>query len=186
MARRLQKLVQASTKWLYTVTHRQLPPTFVRVAYTLPRRVVLVTTRYEGVEDVWPIDWHTPLSLQPERYGICIYRNSHGSGLLQQSRSFVVHFVPAAWEEIVLACGNSSGRDTDKFAQLGLRKGEAETVPAPRLEGVLGRLECEVERIDDLGDRLFAVGLVKHSELSADAAQLFHLISDVPRPSGGT
>jgi flavin reductase (DIM6/NTAB) family NADH-FMN oxidoreductase RutF len=185
MRKRLQRLIQRATAWLYAATHRQPPPTFVRVAYCSPRRVVLITVRSDGREDVWPIDWHTPLSVEPQRYGISIYRHGYGACLLRTARCFVVNFVPAEWEQAVLACGNASGRDVDKFAATGLARAEAEVVDAPRLAGALGFLECEVERIDELGDRLFVVGRVRHSALEAPGPQMFHISSDVAGGTGG-
>src|SRR6185436_9310802 len=133
MLKVLQRGVQAATAWLYRRTHRQAPPTFVRVAYCVPRQVVLLTVRHADHDDVWPIDWHTPLSLAPQRYGVCVYRNGHGANLLRQSGSFVVNFVPDAWAKVVLACGNASGRDVDKFAANGLRRRPGRAVAAPRL-----------------------------------------------------
>jgi len=179
MAGRLQRLLQRVTGWLYARTHRQPPPTFVRVAYCLPRRVVLITVRSGDREDVWPIDWHTPLSVDPQRYGICVYRNGYGTELLAAARCFVVNFVPDRWQQQVLAAGNMSGRAVDKFAAVGLQRRAATAVDAPVLEGALGRLECEVERIDDFGDRLLVVGRVRHAELEQPGPQLFHVSSDV-------
>jgi flavin reductase (DIM6/NTAB) family NADH-FMN oxidoreductase RutF len=178
--KRLQKLIQAATEKLYAATHRRPPPTFVRVAYLNPRRVVLLTTRSGGREDVWPIDWHTPLSLEPDRYGVCLYRGGHGTALLREAGCFVVHFVPADWEKAILTCGNTSGRDKDKFELAGLAREEAETVDAPRLAGALGYLECEVERCEELGDRLLVLGRVKKAVLAPPAAELHHVSTDAP------
>ena len=179
MRKRLQRLVQAATARLYAATHRQAPPTFVRVAYSLPRRVVLITVRHGEQEDVWPIDWHTPLSISPERYGICVYRGGYGAELLAAAKCFVVNFVPDSWEKAILTCGNTTGRNTDKFAAAGLLRENAETIAAPRLSGCLGHLECEVERIEDFDDRWFVIGRVTHSALVAPGSQLFHVSSDV-------
>lgn len=179
MLKPFQRLIQRATGWLYAATHRRPPPTFVRVAYCNPRQVVLITVRSGGSEDVWPIDWHTPLSVEPQRYGICVYRDGYGTELLRAARCFVVNFVPDAWAQAVFACGNMSGREVDKFARTGLARRAAEAVDAPRLDGSLGWLECEVERILDLGDRLLVVARVRHAALASPGPQLFHISSDV-------
>lgn len=181
MLKLVKKSIQGATAWLYARTHRRPPPTFVRVAYCCPRRVVLITVRAGVHADVWPIDWHTPLSVEPQRYGICVYRGGYGAELLQQARCFVVNFVPDAWDKAVLACGNASGRTVDKFALLGLACQDAAKVNAPRLSGALGHLECEVERVEDLGDRLFVIGRVVFADLDAPSPQMFHVSSDVAK-----
>ncbi len=160
------------------------PPTFMRVAYAVPRQVVLITTRYEAADNVWPMDWHVPLSLEPELYGIAVNRTSYGAELVGLSKVFVVNFVPATWEDAIFVCGSTSGRATDKFAVAGLAREEAETVDAPRLAGALGCLECRVEQTIGVGDHTFFVGRVTHSIYRTDAPRLHHLDSALPVMSG--
>ena len=94
----------------------------MRVAYSVPRQVVLITTRHEGNENVWPLDFHGPLSFVPPLYGIAAQRGGWGAELVRRSGIFVVNFVPASWEKVIFLCGNVSGRTVDKFAAAGLRK----------------------------------------------------------------
>jgi flavin reductase (DIM6/NTAB) family NADH-FMN oxidoreductase RutF len=155
--------------------HGSPPSTFVRVAYCAPRQVVLVTARHDGVDNVWPIDWHVPLSLEPELYGITGTRSGFGTGVIRASGTFVVNFVPAAWEELILLCGRTSGRDTDKFASTGLLKEEAESIDAPRLKDALGCLECRVEQTIEVGDHTLFVGRVHQAVYRANAPRLHHL-----------
>src|SRR5438128_11492212 len=75
--------------------------TCMRVAYSVPRQVVLITTRHEGVDNVWPMDFHFPLSFQPPLYGIAAQRQGHGAALVRGSGVFVVNFVPATWEKTI-------------------------------------------------------------------------------------
>jgi flavin reductase (DIM6/NTAB) family NADH-FMN oxidoreductase RutF len=109
------------------------------------------------------MDWHVPLSLSPQLYGIAVNRNSFGAELIRESRAFIVNFVPAEWEETILFCGRHSGRVVDKFEATGLVSEEAETVDAPRLAHAVGFLECEVQQTFDVGDHTLFVGLVKHA-----------------------
>ena len=147
----------------------------MRVAYSTPRQVVLITARYGGVDNVWPMDFHFPLSFEPPLYGIASTRLSYGGELVRRSGSFVVNFVPAAWEKSVFLCGNLSGRKVDKFAAAGLQKEEAESVDAPRLAQSLGALECRVRQTVEVGDHTLFVGEVTRTIFRAEAPRLHHL-----------
>jgi flavin reductase (DIM6/NTAB) family NADH-FMN oxidoreductase RutF len=147
----------------------------MRVAYSAPRQVVLVTTRHDGAENIWPLDWHIPLSLEPRLYGIAVNRIGHGAELVRASGVFVVNFVPATWEDVILSCGRTTGRQVDKFKVAGLAKEEAESVSAPRLADSLGFLECQVEQTMEVGDHTLFVGRVMREGFRADAPRLHHL-----------
>lgn len=163
-------------RWLRQKLRRRPESTFARVAYTTARQVVLITTRHGGADNVWPVDWHVPLSTQPKLYGVVLSRNGYGTQLVRGSGVFVVNFVPATWEKLILFCGGMSGRDIDKFAAAGLRKEEAESVDAPRLADSLGALECTVRQAMDLSDyHTLFIGEVKHEILRADAPRLHHI-----------
>lgn len=154
---------------------RRPESTFMRVAYTTPRQVVLITTRHHGKDNVWPVDWHVPLSSVPPLYGIALNRNGYGAELIGGSGVFVVNFVPAAWEKAIVFCGNVSGRDVDKFAAAGFQTEPSESVDAPRLAGALGALECRVQQAVPLGDHVLFIGAVTREVLRAEAPRLHHI-----------
>jgi len=149
--------------------------TFIRVAYSTPRQVVLITARHDGTDNVWPLDFHGPLSFQPPLYGVAANRNGYGAGLIRSSGVFVVNFVPATWETTIFRCGNVSGRTVDKFAAVGLQKEEAESVDAPRLAHSLGALECQVRQTVEVGDHTLFIGEVTRTIVRAEASRLHHL-----------
>jgi flavin reductase (DIM6/NTAB) family NADH-FMN oxidoreductase RutF len=144
----------------------------------------LLTARHDGAENVWPIDWHVPLSLEPQLYGISLGKDGFGSSLIRNSGAFVVHFVPRSWEEKIFFCGSTSGRKVDKFKAAKLLREEATTVNVPRLAEALGFLECQVEQVFDVGDHTFFVGRVTHAENRADAERLHHLDSSLADAAG--
>lgn len=157
-------------------SHGAPPSSYMRVAYSSPRQVVLLTARLDGAENVWPIDWHIPLSLEPELYGLSLNKSGYGTEMIRKSGLFVLNFVPATWEETILFCGRTSGRAVDKFAATGLVKEEAETINAPRLAQAIGCLECRVEQIVETGDHTFFINRVTHSLFRGpDAPRLHHL-----------
>ena len=149
--------------------------TFMRVAYSTPRQIVLITARHDGTDNVWPLDFHGPLSFVPPLYGIAANRNGYGAGIVRSSGIFVVNFVPATWENVIFLCGNVSGRVTDKFAAAGLRTEEAQTVDAPLLAESLGALECRVRQTVEVGDHTLFIGEVTRTVFRAEAPRLHHL-----------
>ena len=151
--------------------------TFIRVAYSVPRQVALITARHEGAENVWPVDSHIVLSFQPGLYGICVNPGGYGAELVRKSGVFVVNFVPATWEKMIFYCGSVSGRQVDKLASSGLQIEEAESVNAPRLAQALGSLECKVRQTLEVGDHTLYVGEVMHTVMREEAPRLHHLDS---------
>jgi flavin reductase (DIM6/NTAB) family NADH-FMN oxidoreductase RutF len=159
--------------------HGAPTPEFMRVAYSVPRQVVLITARHAGAENVWPMDWHLPLSLDPPLYGLAVNRSGYGAELVRASGAFVVNFVPATWGHAIDICGRASGRQVDKFAAAALVKEEAQLVDASRLAEALGFLECRVVRIVEVGDHTLFVGRVVHEVSRASAPRLHHLHRDL-------
>lgn len=151
------------------------PPAFIRVAYHTPRQVVLLTARHGEAENVWPIDWHIPLSLEPQLYAVSLTTVGYGTELIKASGLFVVNFVPATWEEVIFFCGRTSGRAVDKFSEAGLRKEEATSINAPRLADALGFLECRVIESLEVGDHTLYVGQVSHAAQQEHDKTLHHL-----------
>ena len=183
---RLKRTLGGLLRRLQKVKHRLLgrpESTFIRVAYSVPRQVALITARHEGAQNVWPIDSHIVLSFQPGLYGICVNPGGYGAELVSKSGVFVVNFVPATWEKMIFYCGSVSGRQVDKLASSGLQIEEAESVNAPRLAQALGSLECRVRQTLEVGDHTLYVGEVMHTVMREEAPRLHHLDSRLEKIS---
>ncbi|MDP2310155.1 MAG: flavin reductase family protein [Pseudomonadota bacterium] len=151
------------------------PTAFMRVAYQVPRQVVLVTASHAGERALWPVDWHMPVGFEPPRYALAFGRDAHGTKLLLRAGCFVVNTIPAELEPIILEAGRRSGHDGDKLDALGLSTSPALFVEAPCLVAAIGRLECTVEDAREWGDRVLVVGRVQHAEEAPrDTATLHH------------
>ncbi len=147
----------------------------MRIAYSVPKQVVLITARHQGNEKIWPMDWHFPLSFVPKLYGIALNPKGFGAELVFGSGVFVVNFVPASWEKVIFMCGDIPGRRADKFALAGSTREEAESVDAPRLAESLGALECAVRQKIEVGDHVLVIGEVLHEVFLASAPRLHHI-----------
>lgn len=82
--------------------------------------------------------WGRPVCLvlvRPSRY-------THGC--IEHSGAFTVNVPRGAMAEELAFCGSRSGRDTDKFAELGLQTMPGKKVPLPVLAGCAVAYECRV------------------------------------------
>lgn len=115
-----------------------------------------------------------PVGFEPPRYALSIGAAGHGAAVLRRAGCFVVNIVPASWEQTILDAGSTSGATGDKFDALRLPTERATFIPAPYLPGAIGRLECVVEDIKDLGDRLLVLAKVVHTEDRGDSSPRLH------------
>ncbi len=150
------------------------PSEFTRVVYLASREVVLVSARHGGDEALWPVDWHMPAGLEPPRYALSLTAGAHGTSVLLAARSFVVNFVSATHEAVILEAGARSGREGNKREALGLQAREAAFVSAPVLAIAEGWLECRVEDSRQLDDRQLVIARVLHAETASSTARLHH------------
>ncbi len=82
--------------------------------------------------------WARPVCLvlaRPSRY-------THGC--IEHSGAFTVNVPLGTMKEELAFCGSRSGREVDKFAELGLRTEPAKEVPVPLLAGCAVVYECRM------------------------------------------
>ena len=109
-----------------------------------PGPVVMVTTARGGRPNVMPMSWHTMLEFEPPLVGIVISDRNYSFGLLKAARECVIDIPTVEIAEQVVACGNTSGADVDKFSEFGLTPRPASLVGAPLIEECYANLECRM------------------------------------------
>lgn len=147
-----------------------------------PRQVVLVTTRHhfrqrlekEETEknDIITVAWHTPLSFEPELYGISIGKTRFSWRMIKESRVFCINFVPYSMEKQAVLCGTSSGENTDKYAETDLTMEECDNIDCGKIKEALGWMECEVVNELDTGDHTFFIARVISSSGEGEGKRL--------------
>lgn len=70
-----------------------------------PGTVALVTAEHGGVRNVMAAGWHTALSAQPPLYGVLIGRERATHGLVTQSGTFGINFLPASLSKPIQGTG---------------------------------------------------------------------------------
>lgn len=131
-------------------------------AYLEPGPVVLVSSAWNGEHNVMTMGWHTVMEFSPSLVGCVIACGNHSFDLIRKSDECVINLPTADMIDPVVAIGNCSGADEDKFARLDIATVDATEVEAPLLIDCFGHFECRI--VDDaLVDRynFFILEVVK-------------------------
>ncbi|MBC7314070.1 MAG: flavin reductase family protein [Rhizobium sp.] len=127
-----------------------------------PGPVVLLTTAFDGKPNVMTMSWHMIMEFTPPRIGCIVSSADHSFTALFKTGECVIAIPSADMAEKVVAIGNCSGRDTDKFAEIGLTALPAEKVSAPLIGECFANLECRVVDRDFVErHNLFVLDVVK-------------------------
>jgi len=151
-----------------------------------PRQVVLVSVRGSAEalgkevhrDNIITLAWHTPLSFDPEMYGICVGKNRFSYKLIKQSRAFAVNFASHDMKDPAVYCGTSTGANVEKFDRPDITKQECEKIDCPCIAEAVAVLECELVEEVETGDHVFFIGKVLRSDVRDDKARLFHCGAD--------
>ncbi|MCM2396915.1 flavin reductase family protein [Rhizobium sp. S95] len=109
-----------------------------------PGPVVLLTTSYDGKANVMTMSWHMMMEFTPPRTACIVSGADYSFIALTRTEECVIAIPSADMAEKVVAIGNCSGRDTDKFADIGLTALPAAKVSAPLIAECFANLECKV------------------------------------------
>ncbi len=147
-----------------------------------PRPVLLISTcDAQGRDNILTVSWAGVACTSPPMITVSLRQTRHSHGAILATKEFVVNIPTAKQREAVELCGTTSGRDTDKFARLGLGKVRASLVAAPIIADCPINLECKVRHRLPLGSHdLFVAEIVKthaqHALLREDGGLDDHAI----------
>ncbi|MFF2481719.1 flavin reductase family protein [Paenibacillus sp. NPDC058071] len=128
------------------------------LTYNYPGMVAVVTSRYNGEQNVMASGWHTYVGSSPGIYGISLRKETHTYNLIKQSGVFGVHFLPASCSEIIQAAGSFSGRDVNKFEKFNIAYEEGLKADIPVLSDAYVAYECKTLSITTFGDHEWFAG----------------------------
>lgn len=100
---------------------------------------------------------------EPVIVGIAIAPGRYSHELISAQREYVLNLPTAELLPKVLACGSMSGRDHDKFAEIGLTPLPATHVKPPLIAECPINIECRVIAVQSIGDHdLFQGEVLAH------------------------
>jgi len=109
-----------------------------------PGPVVLLTTAGKARPNIMAQSWHTMLEFEPPLVACVVSNRNFSFKVLKAAKECVVNIPTVELAEKVVACGNTSGRDIDKFVAFHLTPVPASVVHAPLIAECYANLECKV------------------------------------------
>lgn len=109
-----------------------------------PGPVVLLSTCHKSKPNVMAMSWLTMMEFEPPLVGFVLSPQDYSFRALKATRQCVINIPTEELSAQVVGCGNTSGRDVDKFAKFGLTAIEATQVNAPLIAECYANLECKV------------------------------------------
>jgi flavin reductase (DIM6/NTAB) family NADH-FMN oxidoreductase RutF len=106
--------------------------------------VVLLTTARDGRPNIMVNSWHTMLEFEPPLVGCVVSDRNYSFAALKATRECVINIPAAGIAGKVVACGNCSGAQIDKFKKFGFTALPAQQVAAPLIAECFANLECRV------------------------------------------
>ncbi len=109
-----------------------------------PGPVVLLTTVYKGRVNVMTMSWHMMVDFEPPLIACVVSNRDHSFEALRATKECVIAIPAAELADKVVAIGNCSGRDVNKFESFHLTPGKAERVSVPLIAECFANIECSV------------------------------------------
>jgi flavin reductase (DIM6/NTAB) family NADH-FMN oxidoreductase RutF len=109
-----------------------------------PGPVALLTTMTGKQANVMAMSWHMMVDFEPPTLACVISNRNHMFGILKKTKECVVNIPTVELARRVVACGNISGLNLDKFESFGLTPRAAALVHAPLIDECYANLECQV------------------------------------------
>ena len=109
-----------------------------------PGPVVLLTTADAKRPNVMTISWHMMIDFEPPLVGCVVSNRDYTFDILRKTKECVINIPTVKLIRQVIGCGNTSGRNIDKFRKFGLTTSTASRVCAPLIDECFASLECKV------------------------------------------
>ena len=124
--------------------------------------------------------WHMVMEFIPSLLGCLISGGNHSHEMIRKSGECVINLPTTKLTDEVIAIGNSSGAEIDKFEEFGLTAQTAAKVDAPLISECHASFECRIHD-DALVDKynLFIFEVVKaHVAKSPKHPETLHYTGD--------
>lgn len=145
--------------------------------YPLPVVMVSVADK-EGKQNIITIAWAGTVCSNPPMVSISVRPERYSYNVLKETGEFVINLTTKELTYATDYCGVKSGRDVDKFKEMGLTALPGKEVNAPLIAESPVNIECKVTQVIPLGSHdmfLAEVVAVHVDEKYIDEKGKFHL-----------
>lgn len=118
--------------------------------YPLPA-VLVSCGETEQEYNLFTVAWTGTVCTNPPMCYISVRPERHSYEIIKRTGEFVINLTTVRLARATDWCGVRSGRDYDKFAEMGLKVEAAEVVKAPVVAEAPVSIECRVKQIIPLG-----------------------------------
>lgn len=144
-----------------------------------PVPVVMVSCGREGEKpNILTIAWAGTVCSDPPMVSISVRPERYSYDIIRETGEFVINLTTKELAAATDWCGVKSGRDVDKFKEMGLTAIPSKTVAAPSIAESPLNLECKVKQVIPLGSHdmfLAEVTCVTVDASKMDESGKFHL-----------
>jgi len=145
--------------------------------YPLPVVMVSVADK-EGKNNIITIAWAGTICSNPPMVSISVRPERYSYDIIKETGEFVINLTTKDLTYATDYCGVKSGRDVDKFKEMGLTALPGKEVKAPLIAESPVNIECKVTQVIPLGSHdmfLAEVVAVHVDEKYMDEKGKFHL-----------
>ncbi|UCD16641.1 MAG: flavin reductase family protein [Candidatus Zixiibacteriota bacterium] len=140
-----------------------------------PLPATLVSCQAEGFEpNIITISWIGIVCSKPPTLSISVTPERYSHQIIRKAGEFVVNLTAERNLKAADFCGTKSGRDVNKFEEMGLTAIPSRVISAPLIKECPVNLECQVKRSEVLGS---------HEMFVAEIVAL-HIDEDLLKPNG--
>ena len=119
--------------------------------YPLPAVMVSAADK-AGSANILTVAWTGTICTDPAMLYISVRPERYSYGMIRETGEFVVNLTTEELAKATDWCGVKSGRDVDKWKEMGLTKGKASTLSyAPVILESPVNIECKVTEVKELG-----------------------------------
>lgn len=124
-------------------TKKDFPPNDVR-RFLEPGPIILVSSHYQGENNIMTMGWHMIMGMEPSLIGCFIWYENHSFNLIKKSKECVINIPELKMADKVVKIGNCSGREVDKFKEFKLTALPGKKVKAPLIKECYANFECKL------------------------------------------
>jgi flavin reductase (DIM6/NTAB) family NADH-FMN oxidoreductase RutF len=129
-----------------------------------PRPVLLVSTRNAaGKDNIITVSWAGVACTKPPMVTVSVRKSRQSHAAISETQEFVINIPTSKQVAIVDFCSTTSGRNKDKYAEMGLTRQTSIVVASPGIAECPINLECQVRHSLPLGSHDLFVAEIVHT-----------------------
>lgn len=125
-----------------------------------PNPAILVSCSNDNKDNIITLAWAGTVCSVPPLISISIRPSRYSHELISSSGEFVINIPDETMAAICNYCGTKSGKNVDKFKDMGLHKEKGINVNAPWIKECPVNIECKVKDVIRLGTHDMFIGEV--------------------------